>query len=435
MRRALMSCAVVLTAVAGSRAEEVTFNKHVAPILWKNCATCHRPGEVGPFSLLAYQDAAKRAKHLVAVTHDRRMPPWKAEPGHGEFLDERRLSDAELKTLAAWAATGAKEGDPKDLPAAPKFADGWQLGQPDLIFKVPEPFAVRADGRDIYQCFVIPTGLTEDRTVAAVEFRPGNRRVVHHALMFLDSSGAARKRDEQEPGPGYSTFGGVGILPTGSLGGWAPGATPVRLPEGIGRPLRKNSDLVLQIHYHPSGKPETDQSMVGVHFTKKPAERMATGIPLVQRALYIKAGDKRHKAAASFTLPVDVEVLGISPHMHLIGREMKVTAVLPDGKQQPMIWIRDWDFNWQGTYAYAKPVTLPKGTKLELEAYYDNSADNPKNPSDPPRPVRWGEQTTDEMCLCGLQVVTKGRLDSLLLWQEVLKSAGRLGRILGTPPQ
>jgi len=412
-------------------ADEVTFNKHVAPILWKNCASCHRPGEVGPFSLLTYKDAAKRADFLAEITADRRMPPWKAEVNFGDFHDVRRLSDADIKTLAAWAKGGAKEGDAKDLPPLPKFPEGWQLGKPDLVLEMPEEFEIPADGRDIYRNFVLPSGVTEDRTVSAVEFRPGNRRVVHHALFFLDSSGQARKKDEAEKGPGYSTFGGIGFTPTGGLGGWAPGAAPRFLPDGIGKMMKKDSDLVLQIHYHPSGKAEKDRSTVGIYFTKKPAEKVVAALPLLKRSLKIEPGEKRHKETVSFTLPVDVEVVGITPHMHLVGKEMKVKAVLPDGKEQGLVWIKDWDFNWQDQYLYTKPVALPKGTKLELEAYYDNSKDNPRNPNDPPKVVRWGEQTTDEMCLCGLQVVTKDRADTLTLYRELLKSVGRTGLLFG----
>jgi hypothetical protein len=265
-----------------------------------------------------------------------------------------------------------------------------------------------------------------------VEFRLGNRKVVHHALFFLDSTGQARKKDEADPGPGYRSFGGIGFLPTGSLGGWAPGATPRFLPDGVGKMLRKNSDLVLQVHYHPRGKPETDQSTVGIYFTRTPASRIVMGLPLIHRALYIPAGAALHKVTASLTLPVEVEAVGITPHMHLLGREMKVTAVLPDGSTKPMIWIKDWDFNWQDQYRYAELVRLPKGTRLDLEAYYDNSANNPKNPNDPPKPVRWGEQTTDEMCLCAVQILPQRRGDYLELLKEIGKiRGGRLGGLLG----
>ena len=397
-----------------ARADGPTFNKDVAPILLKNCAGCHRPGEVGPFPLLSYKDAAKRAGFLAEITEARRMPPWKPEPGFGEFHDDRRLSDAEIKTIADWAEAGTPEGDAKDLPPTPKFPEGWQLGPPDLVLKAPEAFDIPASGRDVYRCFVIPIPIETDKTVAAVEFRPGNAKVVHHALFFLDASGAARKKDEAEPGPGYESFGGPGILPTGALGGWAPGAMPRLLPEGMGRYLRKGSDLVLQVHYHPDGKPEADQSTVGVYFTKSPARKIVVGLAVRSRDLDIPPGEKRyHVAARSDPLPVDAQAIGVTPHMHYVGKEMKVVAETPDGQTVPLIWIKDWDFNWQGQYQYRSPVRLAKGTVIKLDAYYDNSADNPRNPSNPPRRVGWGEQTTDEMCLLGVQVVTDNPADLL----------------------
>lgn len=423
-------CSLLVFALATPAiAEEITYTKHVAPILWKNCAGCHRPGEVGPFSLLTYEDAAKRADFIAEITASRRMPPWHPESGYAEFLDDRRLSDADLKTLAAWAAAGAPQGNPGDLPAAPVFPTGWQLGEPDLVLKMPEPFAVPAEGRDVFMCFVLPMALTSDRTVAAVEFRPGNRRVVHHALFFLDGTGQARSMDEKSPGPGYKSFGGIGILPTGALGGWAPGATPRLLPDGMGRMLRAGSDLVLQMHYHPDGKPETDQSEVGIYFTKQPATKIVAGLPMVNRRIRIPAGDRHHEVRASFTLPVEIEAVGVSPHMHYIGREMKLTATLPDGKEQVLVWIKDWDFNWQGQYLYRDRIPLPKGTRLDLVAYYDNTADNPHNPNSPPKLVTFGEQTTDEMCLCGVQYVAKSRGDQLTILQEIAKQQGLGGRL------
>lgn len=412
MKPFLAVLAVCVLGAGIARAEGPTYNKDVAPILWKNCAGCHRPGEVGPFSLLTYKDAAKRSGFLEEITESRRMPPWKAEPGFGSFYDERRLTDREIEMIAEWAKAGAPEGEAKDLPPAPMFPEGWQLGTPDLVLKVPEPFPVAASGRDVYRCFVIPIPTETDRTVAAVEFRPGNRKVVHHALMFLDNTGAARKKDEADSGPGYASFAGPGILPTGGLGGWAPGATPRLLPEGIGKYLRAGSDLVLQIHYHPDGKPETDQSVVGVYFTKTPARQIVAGIAVRTRNLDIPAGESRyHVTAQSAPLPVDAQAIGIAPHMHYIGKEMKVVAESPDGKTTPLIWIRDWDFNWQGQYQYRSPVKLAKGTVIKLDAYYDNSAANPHNPSRPPKRVHWGEQTTDEMCLLGVQVVTDSLAD------------------------
>jgi hypothetical protein len=409
-------------------ADQPSYNKDIAPILWKNCAGCHRPGEVGPFSLLTYKDAAKRASFIAEVTASRKMPPWKAEAGFGSFLDERRLSQTEFQRIAAWVEAGSPEGNANDLPPVPSFPQGWQLGTPDLVLKLAEPFQVAASGRDIYRCFVIPIPIDSNKTVSAVEFRPGNRKVVHHALFFLDDTGAARARDAADPGPGYASFGGPGILPTGGLGGWAPGAMPRRLPDGVGKFLRKGSDLVLQIHYHPDGKPETDQSVVGIYFTKTPARKIVAGIAVRSRNLDIPPGDRRyHVAAQSAPLPVDVQAIGITPHMHTIGKEMKVVAESPGGKTIPLIWVKDWDFNWQGQYQYRSPVALAKGTVIKLDAYYDNSAGNASNPSNPPRRVRWGEQTTDEMCLLGVQVITENLAD---LRKIVAMRGNRLGAVL-----
>lgn len=420
---------LILAAAGLTAAPTPTFAKDVAPILYRNCAGCHRPGEVGPFSLLDYKDAAKRAELLKEVTTARQMPPWPAEPGYGHFLNERRLTDAEVATIAAWADAGAPEGDPKDLPPAPTFPEGWQLGTPDLVLTVSEAFNVPADGPDLFRCFVVPIDLPENRTVAAVEFRPGNPKVVHHALFFLDSTGAARKKDEASPGPGFPSFGGPGFLPTGSLGGWAPGSMPRRLADGLGLRLPKGSDLALQVHYHPSGKPETDRSTLGIYFTKAPAQRIVVGQRLVNRQIDIPPGEAHYQRTAQLEVPVDLKVIGITPHMHLIGREMKVRAIRPDGTEEPLIWIRDWDFNWQGQYTYAEPVRLPAGTRIELTASYDNSADNPRNPSDPPRRVRFGEQTTDEMLFCFLQVVPDRMADYPALRQN--RAAGLLRRALG----
>ncbi len=325
--------------------------------------------------------------------------------------------------MTRWADAGALEGDPKDLPIRPEFAEGWRLGEPDLVLEMPEPFEVAAKGTDVFRCFVIPTGLTEDRTVAAVEFRPGNRRIVHHALFFLDTTGRARKLEEQDDGPGYQSFGGVGVTPTGGLGGWAPGFNQRRLPEGVGRLLKAGSDLVLQVHYHPTGKSETDRSSIGVYFTKTPvsATKILAPVPLINRDIAIEPGDSHYRRTTRFTLPVAAHAYGITPHMHWLGKEMKVTARRPDGQDVPLIWIKDWDFNWQNLYVFAEPVALPAGTTIELQAFYDNSADNPRNPSHPPQRVTFGEQTTDEMCLCGLHVVPDDPGDYVTLRRAVVR--------------
>jgi hypothetical protein len=393
-------------ACAGPAAgQEVTFSKDVAPILWKHCAACHRPGDIGPFPLTAYKDAAKRARHLKQVTADRRMPPWKPEPGYGDFKDERRLTNGEIALIAKWADGGASEGDPAELPPLPKFPDGWRLGEPDAVFQMPQPFEVPATGPDVYRCFVIPTKFTEDRWVVGIEYRPGNRRVVHHANTFIDTgTGQARKLEGKDGKPGYASFGAPGAPVRGVLGGWAPGASPLTMPAGIGRKVPRGSDLILMIHYHPTGKPETDQTSFALYFAKDKVWPLA-GLDLRVLPISIPAGEKRFRLHDSYTLPAAVEVFRITPHMHLLGREMKVTATLPDGTVKPMIWIKDWDFNWQGAYTYKDRVALPKGTKLEMEAFFDNSADNPQNPNDPPKRVISGISSTDEMCECVLHAV------------------------------
>lgn len=407
MRYAFGVLVVLVAWLAPVRAEAPSFSKDVAPILWKNCAGCHHPGHVAPFSLLTYRDAAKRASFLAETSTSRRMPPWRAAPDYGlQYRNERRLTDAELETLTRWAAAGAPEGNPKDLPPEPKFPEGWQLGKPDLVVKMAQPFAVPASGPDVYRCFIIPLGIQEDTTVAAVEFRPGNKRVIHHAAFHLDNKGQARLRDGEDGLPGYASVGSPGFSPTGSLGSWGLAGYPRFLPPATGMPLAKGSDLVLQIHYHPSGKEEQDQSEVGIYFSKQPATRFVTRFSARQTKLLIPAGEKRHRiTAATEPLPVDVEMWTISCHMHNLGREVRAWAELPDGKLQPFVWIKDWDFHWHERYELAEPLKLPRGTIVKVEGYYDNSADNPRNPNSPPKDVKYGNNLSDEMLGCTLQVI------------------------------
>lgn len=382
----------------------VTYSRHIAPILFARCVGCHRPGEVAPFPLVSYEDASKRAGFLAEVTASRLMPPWHARPDYGHFRGNRRLSEPEIELIAAWAEAGAPRGDAAELPPLPNFTEGWQLGEPDLVLAMPEEFHVPADGPDSFRFFVIPIDIPEDKVVAAVEFRPGNPRVVHHAILYLDASGVAMKRDLADPEPGYEGFLTGGFRPSGTLGFWAPGYTPRFLPAGIGQHLAKGTDLAMQLHYHPSGKAESDRSQVGVYFADKPVERFVSGLALIDFRVDIPAGKSPHKMQYSFTTPVDLELMDVTPHMHMIGTEMKVVATQPDGQQVPLVWS-DWNFNWQEQYLYRQPVKLPAGTRIDLEAWYDNSADNPYNPNQPPARVRLGEMTTDEMCICAFRLI------------------------------
>ncbi len=388
---------MISCALAGFVSASVpTFNHDIAPILYENCSNCHRPGEVAPFSLLTYQDAAKRAKQIANITQAHVMPPWKATPGYGEFQDVRRLSDENIATINDWAQHGAPEGDAAEKPAPPKFPEGWLAGQPDQTFKMTQAYSVPAEGPDQFRCFVIPLNADQDEYVNRVEFRAGNPKIVHHAILFMDTSGEARRR-ETAPGQGYSCVGGPGLDITGSLGGWAPGAMPSKYRDGAANTIKKGTDLVLQIHYHLDGKPEQDQSMVGLTFSKTPPTRGLTLMVLGNEKIDIPAGDAHYVVHASAVLPMDAEASAIFPHAHYLCKDMKVDAHLPDGSVVPMIWIKDWDFNWQGSYRYVTPVKLPKGTRLEMQYVYDNSSANPHNPSNPPREVKFGEETTNEM--------------------------------------
>lgn len=398
-----------------------TFSRDVAPILYRQCVSCHRSGGVAPFSLLTLQDAAKRAKLIAAVTRSRAMPPWL--PSEPRFQHERRLSDSEIATISRWAADGAPEGNPAAAPKPPQFPDGWQLGKPDLEAEVRTTFQVPAEGQDLYRCFVIPDVVPNAHYVRAVDVRPGNPRVVHHALLFQDLTGTARKRDT---GSGYSCFGTPGFLPARGLAGWTPGSLPYQAPGGIPELLHAHADLVLQVHYHPTGKLERDRSRVALYFTTQKPTRHAMDIPLESHRIDIPAGDRAYKVTDHFTLPVDVDVLAINPHAHYICKEMYGYAVLPDGSRRTLIRIPNWNFNWQQQYVYPTPIRLPADTRLEMEFTYDNSAANPRNPNNPPKRVVFGPGSLDEMAGLHIMVAPARESDaeelSQTLWGKMIRS-------------
>jgi hypothetical protein len=419
---------------------QTTFNRDIAPIVFKNCTGCHRDGEVAPFSLLSYEDAKKHAGQIVKVTHRRYMPPWKAEMGYGDFVDPRRLTDVQIALIKKWVDEGAIEGSPADRKVAPKFETGWHLGKPDLIVEMPEAYTIPAEGKDIYRCFVVPINNTEDKYVSAVEYRAGNHAVVHHALLFLDNTGQARKRDAADPAPGYSSGGGPGFVPTGGLGGWAPGLTPRHYPDGVAAVIEKNSDLVIQTHFHPTGKVETEKSSVAIYFAKRPPTRILIGSGLTSVNIDIPAGEKNFKTNASVTLPVDTEWVSLTPHAHLLCREIKADYTLPSGQKKPLIWIKDWDFDWQDQYQFRTPLHLPKGTRIEMQFTYDNSANNERNPSNPPKRVHLGEQTTDEMALLFMNAAVNNKADGMKLVKSMFSQsiagsvADKIDEIQKLPP-
>jgi mono/diheme cytochrome c family protein len=377
----------------------VTFSEHIAPIVFAQCADCHRPGQAGPFPLLSYKDVAQRAETIRVVVSDRYMPPWHPVPGHGEFAGERRLTDEQIAMFGRWIEAGKPEGPADKLPPLPSFpADGWQLGEPDLIVQMDEGFSVPADGPDVYRSFVIPLDLPEDKWVRALEFRPSARNVVHHSLFFLDSRGIARLRDRMDDGPGFKGM----IPPTGRLGGYVPGGSVLQMPEGLGMPLPKGSDLIFQTHFHPAGKPEVEKSTLALYFLDGPSKKVLVPIQVppgfgVGMGINIPAGEKEYRVVDEFTLPVAVDCWDIGGHAHYICKQLTMTATLPDGTVKPMLRIDDWNLNWQNRYQYKEPVALPAGTVLRTELVYDNSEENPHNPNSPPKRVRWGRQSTDEM--------------------------------------
>jgi hypothetical protein len=371
---------------------------------------------VAPFSLLTYQDVKKRAEQIREVTASRYMPPWKSVPGHGTFVGERRLSNEQLALIDQWVRSGQVEGNQADLPPTPKFPEGWILGQPDLIITMPQAYEIPAEGADIYRNFVIPAEQLEGRYIKAIEFHPGNRRVVHHAVLASDPIRGARTLDAEDPGPGFTRFNVPGQLLPGGLAIWVPGIDPPALPSGFSMPWPKGADFIVQLHLHPSGKPETEQSSIGFYFTDERPQRSMIDLVLIQKKIDIPPGQSDYRTTDELTLPADMRVYGVFPHMHLLGKEVKVTAIAPDGSQRTLLWIDDWDFNWQNLYQFAEPVLLTAGTKVRMQCVHDNSANNPSNPSNPPRRITWGEQTTDEMSVVILQLVPEreGNLAALL---------------------
>jgi hypothetical protein len=405
---ALFGAAAMFPPAPGS----VTFSETIAPILYENCVTCHRPGQAAPFSLISYDDAKKKGKLIAKVTESRYMPPWRAAHGYGDFADERRLTDAQIATIAEWFKQGMPQGDPAKMPKLPNFPEGWHLGTPDLVLKMPAAYELPASGPDIYRNFVIPSGLLEDKWIRGIEFRPGARKAVHHVLFAYDASGGAARRDGKDGKPGFGGMGTAGLTggpgASGPLGGWAVGGTPVFMPPGVALPLPKGSDVVLQMHFHLTGKPETEQATIGIYFADKAPERKLWSVQVPAlfgfgAGLDIPAGEKNYVIEDSLTLPVDMKAFSVGAHAHYLAKEMKATATLPDGTTQPLLWIQDWDFNWQDRYVYKSPVLLPKGTRIDVRLVYDNSADNPRNPSpESPKRVLWGEQSFDEMGAVGV---------------------------------
>jgi len=397
--------------------DKVTFSDQIGSFVFTNCTVCHRPGEAAPFSLMNYNDTRKHARSMLRVMTSRIMPPWQPEPGYGDFRSERRLSGQQIALFKKWIETGMNEGDSAKAPKPPEFASGWALGKPDQILTMDEFFDVPADGPDIYRNFVLPTGLTEDKWVNAVAFQASAPSVIHHLLYFVDDTGNARKMSGKDGKPGFS---GMGFRSTVQLGGWAVGGIPHRLPDGLAYPLVKGSDLVVQTHFHPTGKAEKSKLTLGLYFAAKAPTRTLVGFQVptaygLFSNIDIPPGKADFTVKDAFTVPVDIDVVSATPHAHYVGKVLKADAQLPDGKIQPLIWIKDWDFAWQGTYDYKQFVRLPKGTVVRGEVIWDNSADNTRNPNVPPIRITWGEGSNDEMGSVGFRVLAADEKDLPIL--------------------
>jgi tetratricopeptide (TPR) repeat protein len=401
-------------------AQPLTFNKDIAPIVFARCAPCHRPGEIGPFSLLTYADVKQRATLIGDVTARRVMPPWKPAPGGEQFLDSRALTASELGKIQLWIQEGAVEGDPPDLPLPPEWGSGWQLGTPDLVVSMDRAFVLPATGADVFRTFVLPIPTTTPRLVRAIEFHPGNARAVHHANIGVDRTRSSARLDQEDPEPGYA--GGMvpdAGYPPGYMLGWTPGQHPRPSPDGMAWRLERASDLVAQLHLQPTGKPESVQVSVGFYFTSEAPVRTPIGLRLGSETIDIPAGDAQYVVSDSFVLPVDADLLAIQPHAHNLARRMTAFAGLPDGSSRTLISIEDWDFRWQDVYRYAQPVPLPKGSTIRMAFTYDNSAGNARNPHRPPARVVWGQNTTDEMGDLWLQVVARSTGETAALSADV----------------
>jgi len=444
MKRSLVSilalfCFAAIAAIimpssqANPSVKSPTFNKDVAPIFFKKCAECHRPGESAPMSLLSYEDARPWAKAIREKVASREMPPWHADPRVGEFANDRRLAQSEIDTITAWVDGGAQEGNPKDLPPAPQFADGWGIGKPDLVLEMSEEYALEANGPDEYQNFYIPTIFTEDKYVQMAEARPGNRKIVHHIVAFVLPPGSAEVAQSPRENRNEVIDASLNKTPfyrDGSLvrtraetpvydnaaetpeklrslnnnadnflTAYAPGHNPDIWEHGLAKKISAGSTIRLQVHYSKvAGSTQKDRSMIGLVFAKEPPKRLLQTSAVSNVFFKIPPGAENHKVTAVWTIPRELQIYALLPHMHLRGKAMEYRVVYPDGKSETLLNVPNYSFAWQTGYRLKVPKLIPKGSRIEVTGYFDNSAKNKFNP-DPSKEVRYGEPTYDEMMM------------------------------------
>jgi len=404
----------------------LVFHKDIEPIVFNNCAQpCHHPGGAGPFSLVTYEDVRKRARQIAVVTGKRYMPPWLPEPEGPRFAGERRLSQDQIERLRLWAEQGAAEGDRSDAKPRTTPNEGWQLGKPDLVLALPKPYTLPPDGTDVFRNFVFPVPIAAARYVKAIEILPGKKNVVHHANLLIDRQQSSRRLDAQDPDVGFA---GMDVViessqfePDSHFLFWKPGTPPCFEPPGMTWRLDPGTDLVLNAHLQPSGKPESLQPELGIYFSNEPPRLFPMLLQLEHDgALDIPPGEKNFVVTDEYRLPADVDVLGVYPHAHYLGKIVEGWADLPDGSRQPLIRINHWDLNWQAVYRYESPVFLPRDSVIRMRFSYDNSPENVRNPNSPPKRVKAGNRSSDEMGHLWVQVLPKGGASDRIVLQEAL---------------
>ncbi len=395
--------AATFTALATAQSPAPTFYKDVLPILQNRCQECHRPGEIGKMPLLTFEQTRPWAKSIKTAVLTGKMPPWPADPHVGKFAHDRTLTRGEIDTLAAWADTGSAEGRKTDAPAPRTFVEGWNIPQPDVVLRMPQPVTIPAKGTVEYQYIIVPTGFTEDKWVQAVEVRPTNRAVVHHAVIFLREPDN-RWLADAEKGVAFAPAvesaqqravntggGGSDILTT-----YTPGMVPDDWQPGAAKLIKAGTDLVFQMHYTANGSAGTDQSIIGLVFAKEPPKLRVVSLSAANQRFKIPAGDPNYSAEATFTARVPMTLVNLFPHLHLRGKAFQYDVIYPDGRMETILKVDKWDLNWQLAYTLAEPLALPAGTRVKVTAWWDNSANNAANP-DPTKDVSWGEQSWEEM--------------------------------------
>jgi hypothetical protein len=401
---------------------QVNFAEHIAPIIYTHCTSCHRPGEIGTMPFTNYQEIRAYGTAIAYVTGIRYMPPWKPNHNYSNFLGENVLSDQEIQQIADWVTAGMPRGDSLIEPTPPQYSQGSQLGTPDLVLSFSQSYT--HVGSDDYRIFVLPTGLSQERAVAAVELRPGNASIVHHALFSWDTSGTARQRDAQTPEYGYTQFGAFGIATAdiNQFPTYTPGQKPRRFPNGTAQRLPANSDFLIQMHYGPTSQAQTDSSTINIFFAQPPVTRYVQQYVLLPNSLtngpFVIQPNQVKTFHGQFTVPFDVSLISIFPHMHLLGKSWLVYAVRPNGDTVRLIDIPNWNFNWQGFYNFPRFIKLERNTVLHAYATYDNTTNNPFNPSNPPQTSRWGENTTDEMFYLAFMYVPYANGDENIVFPQ-----------------